>query len=58
MKTYFISKTVTKAELYEVDARTSEEAIEKVKKGLGEWLPNRTINTDIFYQEEHLNRKD
>lgn len=53
-KTFFISKTSTKAELYEIDAQTSEEALIKVKKGLGEWLPDRTITTDIFYQEELL----
>jgi len=54
MKTYFVSKTITKAELYEVDAKDETEAIEKVKKGLGEWLPNRTIVTDVFYQIENL----
>jgi hypothetical protein len=54
MKTYFISKTFTKSELYTVDANTSEEAIEKVKKGLGEWLPGKTITTDENYREEFL----
>ena len=54
MKTYFVSKTVTKAELYEIDAKTENEAIEKVRKGYGEWLPNRTIVTDVFYQIENL----